>query len=71
MTFMGYDPGARLTIVIGTNLAAVPAGEGSALVLLRAMLPVFYGAGIAPGGDPAAPASDPAAPEGGSAPPHN
>lgn len=48
MTFMGYDPASDLTIVICTNLAAVPSGEGSALVLLKAMLPVFYGADALP-----------------------
>ncbi|HEY5857144.1 MAG TPA: serine hydrolase domain-containing protein [Aldersonia sp.] len=52
-TFMGQDPKTGLVIVIGTNLATVPTGEGSALVLLRAILPTFYGAGAVPGGDPA------------------
>jgi D-alanyl-D-alanine carboxypeptidase len=42
MTFMGYDRASDLTVVIATNLAAVPSGEGSALVLLEAMLPVLY-----------------------------
>jgi D-alanyl-D-alanine carboxypeptidase len=64
MTFMGYDPKSRLTIVILTNLSAVPAGDGAALVVLKAMLPVFYGAGVAP-------AADPAAAPNGSSPPHN
>jgi D-alanyl-D-alanine carboxypeptidase len=54
MSFMGYDPQSRLTIIIGTNLSAVPAGDGAALVLVKAMLPVFYGAGAGPGDDPAA-----------------
>ncbi|HEY2204667.1 MAG TPA: serine hydrolase domain-containing protein [Pseudonocardia sp.] len=54
MTFMGYDPKTDLTIAIGTNLATVPSGEGSALTLLKTILPVFYGAGSVPGGDPAA-----------------
>jgi D-alanyl-D-alanine carboxypeptidase len=53
MTFMGYDPKTGLTITIGTNLATVPAGEGSALTLLKAIMPVFYGTGWL-GGDPAA-----------------
>lgn len=54
MTFMGYDPKTDLTIVIATNLAAVPSGEGSALTLLKAVMPVFYGAGSVPADDPAA-----------------
>lgn len=53
MTFMGYDPKTGLTLAIGTNLATVPSGEGSALAVLRAILPVFYGS--VPGSDPAAP----------------
>ncbi|WP_433200946.1 serine hydrolase domain-containing protein [Nocardia sp. CA-107356] len=64
MTFMGYDPASDLTIVICTNLATVPSGEGSALVLLKAVLPLFYSAD-ALGRDPAAAnttASTPAAP---------
>jgi D-alanyl-D-alanine carboxypeptidase len=40
MTFMGHDPNTGLTIAIGTNLAAVPSGEGSALTLLKAVMPV-------------------------------
>lgn len=47
MTFMGHDPTTARTIVIATNLAAVPSGEGSALTLLKAILPVLYPA--APG----------------------
>ncbi|MEV0687318.1 serine hydrolase domain-containing protein [Nocardia sp. NPDC050378] len=43
MTFMGHDPASDLTIVVATNLATVPSGEGSALVLAKAMLPTFYG----------------------------
>ncbi|MBO0851154.1 MAG: hypothetical protein J2P20_16955, partial [Pseudonocardia sp.] len=54
MTFMGYDPKTDLTVVIGTNLAAVPSGEGSALTLLKVVLPVFYPTMPVPGGEPAA-----------------
>jgi D-alanyl-D-alanine carboxypeptidase len=54
MTFMGYDPKTDLTVVIGTNLATVPSGEGSALTLLKTVLPVFYPGMPIPGGDPAA-----------------
>ncbi|MRH89390.1 serine hydrolase [Nocardia sp. SYP-A9097] len=54
MTFMGHDPDSDLTIVVATNLATVPAGEGSALVLVKGMLPTFYGAFAVPG-DPANP----------------
>ncbi|MFX0575344.1 serine hydrolase domain-containing protein [Nocardia nepalensis] len=58
MTFMGYDPVSELTIVIATNLATVPSGEGSALTLLKGMLPVFYGADALPGqASPTAPTS--------------
>ncbi len=53
MTFMGYDPETDLTIVIATNLATVPSGEGSALTLLKGLLPIFYGQSALPG-DPAA-----------------
>ncbi|MFI6777496.1 serine hydrolase [Nocardia sp. NPDC050412] len=49
MTFMGHDPASDLTIVVTTNLAAVPSGEGSALVLVKGMLPTFYGADALPG----------------------
>ncbi|WP_405494363.1 serine hydrolase domain-containing protein [Nocardia sp. NBC_00511] len=55
MTFMGHDPDSGLTIVVATNLATVPAGEGSALVLVKGMLPTFYGANAVPGADPAQP----------------
>lgn len=55
MTFMGHDPDSGLTIVVATNLATVPAGEGSALVLVKGMLPTFYGASAVPGADPAQP----------------
>ena len=54
MTFMGHDPKSGLTIVICTNLATVPSGEGSALTILKALLPVFYPGMAIPGGDPAA-----------------
>lgn len=53
MTFMGHDPDTGLTIVIGTNLATVPTGEGSALQILKGLLPIFY-PGIALPADPAA-----------------
>ncbi|MFI1919529.1 serine hydrolase domain-containing protein [Nocardia sp. NPDC020380] len=55
MTFMGSDPDSGLTIVVATNLATVPTGEGSALVLVKGMLPAFYGANALPGRDPAQP----------------
>jgi D-alanyl-D-alanine carboxypeptidase len=54
MTFMGHDPKSGLTIVIGTNLATVPSGEGSALTILKGLLPIFYPGMTVPGGDPAA-----------------
>ena len=54
MTFMGHDPKSGLTIVIGTNLATVPSGEGSALTILKGLLPIFYPGFVIPGGDPAA-----------------
>ncbi|MFE6857107.1 serine hydrolase domain-containing protein [Nocardia sp. NPDC057668] len=59
MTFMGHDPDADRTIVIATNLAAVPAGEGSALVLVKGILPTFYGANAVGGHDPARPSPGP------------
>ncbi|MFC9471691.1 serine hydrolase domain-containing protein [Nocardia sp. NPDC056952] len=49
MTFMGHDPESDLTIVVATNLATVPSGEGSALVLVKGMLPTFYGSEAVPG----------------------
>ncbi|PRH77464.1 D-alanyl-D-alanine carboxypeptidase [Streptomyces solincola] len=53
MTFMGHDPGKRLTVVIMTNLSAVPAnGEGSALQILKAMMPTLY-PGVSVPKDPA------------------
>ncbi len=61
MTFMGHDPASDLTIVVATNLATVPSGEGSALVLVKAMLPTFYGNEAVPG-SPAAPNTGPAGP---------
>ncbi len=42
MTFMGHDPQSGLTIVIGTNLATIPNGEGSALAILKGLIPIFY-----------------------------
>jgi D-alanyl-D-alanine carboxypeptidase len=62
MTFMGHDPKTGLTITIGTNLATVPTGEGSALTILKAIMPVFYGEGSVPGADPAAAPSSAAVP---------
>ena len=53
MTFMGHDPKTGLTIVIGTNLATAPSGEGSALVILKELVPIFYPNAVIPG-DPAA-----------------
>jgi D-alanyl-D-alanine carboxypeptidase len=53
MTFMGYDPQAENTIIVATNLATVPAGEGSALVLAKAILGTLYGASSVPKGSPA------------------
>jgi D-alanyl-D-alanine carboxypeptidase len=53
MTFMGYDPQAENTIVVATNLATVPEGEGSALVLAKAIIATLYGASSVPGGSPA------------------
>jgi D-alanyl-D-alanine carboxypeptidase len=55
-TVMVHDPKADNTVIILTNLAAVPAtGEGSALQLLKVVIPALYGsaAGV-PSGDPAA-----------------
>jgi D-alanyl-D-alanine carboxypeptidase len=54
MTFMGHDPATDTTIVIAANLSAVPSGEGAALTLLKAILPVLYPGTAVPGGDPAA-----------------
>jgi D-alanyl-D-alanine carboxypeptidase len=62
MTFMGHDPGTGLTIVIGTNLVTVPGGEGSALQILKGLLPIFYPSMVLPGDLAAAPASSAAAP---------
>jgi D-alanyl-D-alanine carboxypeptidase len=42
MTFTGRDPATGLAITIATNLATVPSGEGSALTVLKATLPIFY-----------------------------
>ncbi|MBN9113036.1 MAG: beta-lactamase family protein [Pseudonocardia sp.] len=53
MTFTGQDPKTGLVITIATNLATVPSGEGSALTLLKAILPVFY-PNIQTPGNPAA-----------------
>ncbi|WP_455901510.1 serine hydrolase domain-containing protein [Rhodococcus gordoniae] len=53
MTFMGHDPDTDLTIVIATNLSTVPSGEGSALTLVKGILPIFYGSDYQAPGDPA------------------
>jgi D-alanyl-D-alanine carboxypeptidase len=53
MTFTGQDPATSLTITIATNLATVPSGEGSALTVLKAILPIFY-PNLQPPGNPAA-----------------
>jgi D-alanyl-D-alanine carboxypeptidase len=55
MTFAGQDPTTGLTIVIATNLATVPSGEGSALTVLKAILPIFYPGMQAPGNPAAVP----------------
>jgi D-alanyl-D-alanine carboxypeptidase len=55
-TVMVYDPKAENTVIILTNLAAVPAsGEGAALQILKVVIPALYGSaeGV-PAGDPAA-----------------
>lgn len=63
MTFMGHDPDTDLTIVIATNLSTVPSGEGSALTLVKGILPIFYGSSYQPPGDPArAPGAEESAP---------
>lgn len=61
MTFMGHDPNSGLTIVIATNLATVPNGEGSALTILKGLIPIFYPNAVIPG-DPAAAPGATAAP---------
>ncbi|WP_094980751.1 serine hydrolase domain-containing protein [Rhodococcus pyridinivorans] len=53
MTFMGHDPDTDLTIVIATNLSTVPSGEGSALTLVKGILPIFYGSDYQAPSDPA------------------
>jgi D-alanyl-D-alanine carboxypeptidase len=50
---MGHDPKTGLTIVIATNLATIPNGEGSALAILKGLIPIFYPNAVVPG-DPAA-----------------
>ena len=55
MTFAGQDPATGLTIVIATNLATVPSGEGSALTVLKAILPIFCPRMQAPGNPAAVP----------------
>jgi D-alanyl-D-alanine carboxypeptidase len=61
MTFMGHDPKTGLTIVIGTNLATAPSGEGSALVILKELVPIFYPNAVIPGDPAAAPGATAAA----------
>ena len=61
MTFMGHDPKTGLTIVIGTNLATAPTGEGSALVILKGLVPIFYPNAVIPGDPAAAPGATAAA----------
>jgi CubicO group peptidase (beta-lactamase class C family) len=68
MTFMGHDPKTGLTIVIGTNLATAPSGEGSALVILKELVPIFYPNAVIPGDPAAAPGATDAASATGSAP---
>jgi D-alanyl-D-alanine carboxypeptidase len=61
-TVMVHDPKADNTVIILTNLAAVPAtGEGSALQILKLVIPALYGsaAGV-PTSDPAAVPGTPA-----------
>ena len=53
MTFAAQDPATGLAITIATNLAAVPSGEGSALTLVKAILPIFYPGVQEPPGNPA------------------
>ncbi|MEU5841720.1 serine hydrolase domain-containing protein [Rhodococcus sp. NPDC047139] len=53
MTFMGHDPESDLTIVVATNLSTVPSGEGSALTIVKGILPIFYGSEYRQPGDPA------------------
>ena len=61
MTFMGHDPDSGLTIVIATNLATVPGGEGSALAILKGLIPIFYPNAVIPGDPAAAPGATAAA----------
>jgi D-alanyl-D-alanine carboxypeptidase len=54
MTFMTYDPNEELTVIVLTNLFAVPKGDGAALAIVKqAVLPVFYPS-VKPPSDPAA-----------------
>jgi D-alanyl-D-alanine carboxypeptidase len=48
MSFMGHDPRTGDTIVVATNLATVPSGEGAALVLAKAIMRVLYGDAAVP-----------------------
>jgi hypothetical protein len=50
---------SSLTAVIATNLATVPAGEGSALVLAKAIIGHFYGASALPGNPAEVPTTKP------------
>jgi D-alanyl-D-alanine carboxypeptidase len=61
MTFAGQDPKTGLLITIATNLATTPSGEGSALTLLKAIMPTFYPGFHAPGNPAAVPSTTPTA----------
>ena len=52
MTFMGHDPQAENTIIVATNLATTPEGEGAAVVLAKATIAALYGESSAPDGSP-------------------
>jgi D-alanyl-D-alanine carboxypeptidase len=49
MAFMGHDPQAENTIIVATNLATTPDGEGAALVLAKAIVFTLYGESPEPG----------------------
>jgi D-alanyl-D-alanine carboxypeptidase len=50
-----HDPENDITVVIVTNLSAVPAtGENAAVAVYDAIAPALFGASTAPSGDPAA-----------------
>ena len=53
MSFMGYDPKEENTLIVLTNLSAVPSGEGAALVLAKEIISTLYPAAPEPeGADP-------------------